>query len=81
MSDIKGLLKNPRVIIFILILLGSLIAIHPSYTPGEGISTNLNFGLDLEGGSWLQIQLQVYLSRLMQIPENLSAELSSLIGA
>lgn len=58
MSDKKGLLKNPRVIIFILILLGSLIAIHPSYTPGEGISTNLNFGLDLEGGSWLQIQLQ-----------------------
>ncbi len=58
MSDKKGLLKNPRVIIFILILLGSLIAIHPSYTPGEGITTNLNFGLDLEGGSWLQIQLQ-----------------------
>lgn len=58
MSDKKGLLKNPRVIIFILILLGSLIAIHPSYTPGEGITTNLNFGLDLEGGSWLQIKLQ-----------------------
>ncbi|WIM44642.1 preprotein translocase subunit SecD [Methanosarcina mazei] len=58
MSDKKGLLKNPRVIIFILILLGSLIAIHPSYTPGEGITTNLNFGFDLEGGSWLQIKLQ-----------------------
>jgi preprotein translocase subunit SecD len=58
MSDKKSLLKNPRVIIFILILLGSIVAIHPSYTPGEGITTNLNFGLDLEGGSWLQIKLE-----------------------
>lgn len=58
MSDKKSLLKNPRVIIFILIFLGSIYFIHPSYTPGEGITTDLNFGLDLEGGSWLQIKLQ-----------------------
>ncbi len=32
--------------------------IHPGYTPGEGITTNLNYGLDLEGGSWLQIKLE-----------------------
>ena len=58
MSDIKNLLKNVRVIVFILALLGSIVAIGPWYTSGEGISTNLNYGLDLEGGSWLQIQLQ-----------------------
>jgi preprotein translocase subunit SecD len=58
MSDKKSLLKNPRVIIFILILLGSIVAIHPGYTPGKGTTSNLNFGLDLEGGSWLQIQLE-----------------------
>lgn len=58
MSDIKSLFKNPRVIIFLLLLLGSIVAIHPSYTPGEGVTTNLNFGLDLEGGSWLQIKLE-----------------------
>jgi preprotein translocase subunit SecD len=58
MSDKKGLFKNTRVIIFTLILLGSIVAIHPGYTPGEGITTNLNFGLDLEGGSWLQIKLE-----------------------
>ena len=58
MSDIKGLFKNVRVIIFTLLLLGSIVAIHPSYTPGEGVTTNLNFGLDLEGGSWLQIKLE-----------------------
>lgn len=58
MSDKKGLFKNVRVIIFTLILLGSIVAIHPSYTPGEGLTNNLNFGLDLEGGSWLQIKLE-----------------------
>jgi preprotein translocase subunit SecD len=58
MIDVKGLLKNVRVIIFILVILGSIVAIGPWYTPGEGVSTNLNYGLDLEGGSWLQIQLQ-----------------------
>lgn len=67
MSDKKSLLKNPRVIIFILILLGSIYFIHPGYTPGEGVTTDLNFGLDLEGGSWLQIKLQ---GVLVQIDAN-----------
>jgi len=58
MSDKKSLLKNPRVIIFIILFLGSIVAIHPGYTPGKGTTSNLNFGLDLEGGSWLQIQLE-----------------------
>lgn len=64
MSDKKGLFKNIRVIIFALILLGSIVAIHPSYTPGKGITTNLNFGLDLEGGSWLQIKLEGALAQI-----------------
>lgn len=64
MSDIKSLFKNPRVIIFLLLLLGSIVAIHPSYTPGEGVTTNLNFGLDLEGGSWLQIKLEGALAQI-----------------
>ncbi|AKB80466.1 Protein-export membrane protein SecD [Methanosarcina horonobensis HB-1 = JCM 15518] len=58
MSDKKSLFKNVRVIIFILALLASIVLIHPGYTPGEGITTNLNYGLDLEGGSWLQIKLE-----------------------
>ncbi|MCQ1537114.1 preprotein translocase subunit SecD [Methanosarcina sp. KYL-1] len=58
MSDAKSLFKNVRVIIFIIALLGSIVAIGPGYTSGEGTTSNLNYGLDLEGGSWLQIQLQ-----------------------
>jgi len=58
MSDKKDLFKNVRVIIFILALLASIVLIQPGYTSGEGVTTNLNYGLDLEGGSWLQIKLQ-----------------------
>lgn len=64
MSDKKSLLKNPRVIIFIILLLGSIVAIHPGYTPGKGTTSNLNFGLDLEGGSWLQIKLEGALAQI-----------------
>lgn len=58
MSDKKSLFKSVRVIIFILALLASIVLIQPGYTSGEGVTTNLNYGLDLEGGSWLQIKLQ-----------------------
>jgi len=54
----QSIFKNIRVRIFILILLASLLAIHPWYTADEGFTTNLNYGLDLEGGSWLRIKLQ-----------------------
>jgi preprotein translocase subunit SecD len=64
MSDKKSLLKNTRVIIFILIFLGSIVAIHPGYTPGKGTTSNLNFGLDLQGGSWLQIKLEGALAQI-----------------
>ncbi len=64
MSDKKSLLKNTRVIVFLLIFLGSIVAIHPGYTPGKGTTSNLNFGLDLEGGSWLQIKLEGALAQI-----------------
>lgn len=82
MSDIKGLFKNVRVIIFTLLLLGSIVAIHPSYTPGEGVTTNLNFGLDLEGGSWLQIKLEGALAQInVNTEELVSGIIEPVIGA
>jgi preprotein translocase subunit SecD len=82
MSDIKGLFKNVRVIIFTLLLLGSIVAIHPGYTPGEGVTTNLNFGLDLEGGSWLQIKLEGALAQISVDSEELvSGIVEPAIGA
>jgi len=82
MSDKKSLLNNPRIIIFILAVLGALIAIHPGYTPGEGITSHLNFGLDLEGGSWLQIKLEGALAQVDADPEKIvSAFVQHAIGA
>lgn len=82
MSDIKGLLKNPRIIIYILAVLAAIILIHPGYTPEQGLTTHLNFGLDLEGGSWLQIKLEGALAQLDADPGQLvKAIVEPAIGA
>ena len=57
MNEQEPFYKNPRVILLIAVVLGSLVVIMPSYSNGE-FHTNLKYGLDLEGGSWLQLQLQ-----------------------
>ena len=54
----QSIFKNIRVWIFMLALLASLLAMQPWYSADEGFTTNLNYGLDLEGGSWLRIKLQ-----------------------
>ena len=54
----QSIFRDLRVIIFIVAILGSIFFIHPWYVSGEGFTTNLNYGLDLEGGSWLQVRLQ-----------------------
>ncbi len=54
----QSLLKDLRVIVFIVALIGSIIFINPWYSSDEGFTSNLNYGLDLEGGSWLQLKLQ-----------------------
>lgn len=49
--------KKSRFLLLAFAILVSLAAIMPSYSNGE-FQTNLKYGLDLEGGSWLQLQLQ-----------------------
>ena len=60
----QSLFKDIRVIVFIIAILGSIIFIHPGYSSDEGFTTNLNYGLDLEGGSWLQLKLQGAVAQL-----------------
>jgi len=82
MSDKKSLFKNVRVIIFILALLASVVLIHPGYNSEEGATTNLNYGLDLEGGSWLQIKLQGALVQVDANPEMIVSQMvEPVIGA
>ncbi len=49
MTDEEPFYKNIRVVILILAILGSIASIAVYH---------LNYGIDLEGGSWLQVQLQ-----------------------
>ena len=49
--------KDFRVIVLILALIISLLAIKPSYSDGE-IETNLKFGIELEGGSFIRLALE-----------------------
>lgn len=57
MNEEEPFYNNPRFLLLVFVIIGSIIAIMPSYSNGE-FSTNLKYGLDLEGGSWLQLQLQ-----------------------
>ncbi len=57
MNEEEPFYKNPRVILFLAVILGSIAVIMPTYSDGK-FQTNLKYGLDLEGGSWLQLQLQ-----------------------
>ena len=75
------LLRKPRVILFILALLASIAFIQPWGALGEDGASNLNYGLDLEGGSWLQIKLQGALAQVDANPALIVSEsVKPLIG-
>ena len=75
-DESKSIFKDLRVIVFIIALLGSIFFIHPSYNSQDGFTTNLKYGLDLEGGSWLQVKLQ---GALVQVDADTSMVLKTLV--
>jgi preprotein translocase subunit SecD len=55
-EQIKGIFRDWRVILMIALVIFSLVSIYfvpPS--PEKGVTGNLQLGLDLEGGAWLQL--------------------------
>ena len=51
--------NKPRVILLFIVILFSIAVMTVSYKNGElEMGSQLKYGLDLEGGSWLQLQLQ-----------------------
>ena len=72
----KSIFRDLRVMIFIIALLGSIIFIQPGYNSEDGFTTNLKYGLDLEGGSWLQVKLQ---GALVQVDADTNMLLKALI--
>ena len=55
--DWRALLTDWRVALVIVLVLASVIAIYPHYENGK-LETNIQFGLDLNEGAWLQLDLQ-----------------------
>lgn len=59
----RAIIRDPRVIVVLILVALSLIAIFvpfpflPAADRGDSL-TNLQFGLDLEGGSWIQLEYQ-----------------------
>ena len=51
--------KKTRVLLLLIVILASLAVMTVSYKNGElNVGSQLKYGLELEGGSWLQLQLQ-----------------------
>lgn len=65
-----SLSRDPRVVVYIVAVVISLLLIAPM--PGDqGLQSRLKFGLDLEGGSWLQLQLQGAVVQVNVEPEKI----------
>ena len=58
-ETIVNLIKDWRVALLLVLVIGSLVGIYLAPpNPEKGLEGNLQFGLDLEGGSWLQMEFQ-----------------------
>ena len=58
--ELKKLLLDWRVAMLLILVAASLAAIYfyPSFSPQKGVEGNLQFGLDLQQGAWLQLEFQ-----------------------
>ena len=71
-----ALIRDPYVILAGILVLGALLAIFAPVGDRDGI-TNLQFGLDLEGGSWIQLEFQADVVTV-QTPVDINAVASSM---
>ena len=73
---VAALIRDPHVVIAGILVLASLIAIFAPVGDRDGL-TNLQFGLDLEGGSWIQLEFQADVVAV-QTPVDIYAVASSM---
>ncbi|MGA2699388.1 MAG: preprotein translocase subunit SecD, partial [Methanoregula sp.] len=55
---IKDLFKDWRVLTLIILLALSVVAIYPHFDDNGNLTTNLQYGLDLQQGAWLQLEFK-----------------------
>ncbi|MEA3281214.1 MAG: preprotein translocase subunit SecD [Euryarchaeota archaeon] len=74
--------KDFRIIVFILAMLIALLAIHPGYSPEDGFTSHLQYGLDLDGGTYLKLQLDGVIAGIDADPvQIIKNEFSDAFGA
>jgi len=56
-DTLRKLFGDWRVLLLVVLVVGSIIAIGPHFEDGK-FTTNLQYGLDLQEGSWLQMEFQ-----------------------
>jgi preprotein translocase subunit SecD len=57
-KELKTLISDWRVATLIILLLISVIAIYPHIDEKGNIATNLQYGLDLQHGAWIQLEMK-----------------------
>jgi len=57
-KELKALLTDWRVATLIILVVLSVIAINPHFDDQGNFTTNLQYGLDLQQGSWLQLEFK-----------------------
>ncbi|MFZ0005801.1 preprotein translocase subunit SecD [Methanoregula sp.] len=55
---IKEMFSDWRVLVLIILLVLSVIAIYPHFDSNGNLTTNLQYGLDLQQGAWLQLEFK-----------------------
>ena len=80
-AESMNLHKDFRIIVFVLAMLIALLAIHPSYNSEEGFTSHLQYGLDLDGGTYLRLQLDGVIAGIDADPvQILESEFSDAFG-
>jgi preprotein translocase subunit SecD len=57
-KEIKALVTDWRVATLIILIVLSLVAIYPHIDQNGQLATNLQYGLDLQQGAWIQLELR-----------------------
>ncbi|MDK2974663.1 MAG: preprotein translocase subunit SecD [Methanofollis sp.] len=85
-SLLRKLLGDWRVLLLLVFVVGSVISIGPHFEDGA-FTTNLQYGLDLQEGSWLQMEFQAEVVTVQtdvpidRLAENLSRDLDAEVVA
>lgn len=57
-KEIKALISDWRIALLLILVVLSVIAIYPHIDQNGNLATNLQYGLDLQKGSWIQLEFK-----------------------